>query len=70
MYEYTNTNTGVNKKDLLYPELSYKIIGILFEIYNEFGPGYREKHYENTVEVLLKEAGLKYKKTTYGSVVF
>jgi len=26
----------------IYEELSYKITGALFEVYNELGPGYRE----------------------------
>lgn len=35
--------------DLIYPELSYKIIGIMFEVYNELGPGYQEKHYQKAI---------------------
>jgi len=35
----------LRREDLLYPELSYQIIGILFEVYNKLGPGYQEKYY-------------------------
>ena len=52
---------GNHIDDLLYPELSYTIIGILFDVYNEIGPGYRESHYENSVAHGFDIAGLKYK---------
>jgi len=38
-----------NKRKLLYPELSYKIVGILFDIYNELGGGYQEKYYQRAI---------------------
>jgi GxxExxY protein len=56
--------------EVLYPELSYKLVGILFEVYNELGPGHREKYYENAVEVALNKAELNYKKQLYFPVTF
>lgn len=38
-----NTGGNVYKKDLLYPELSYKITGALFRTHNEIGRYGREK---------------------------
>lgn len=49
------------RTDLIYPELSYKIIGILFDVYNQLGYGYQEKYYEKAVATSLKLAGLNYK---------
>ena len=37
------------KEKLLYKELSYEIVGILFEVYNELGYGYKEKYYERAI---------------------
>jgi hypothetical protein len=31
---------------VLYKELSYKIVRILFDVYNDLGYGYQEKYYE------------------------
>ena len=31
---------------LIYPELSYKIVGVLFEVYNGIGGGFQEKYYQ------------------------
>ena len=40
---------------VLYPELSYKIVGILFEVHNELGRFCREKQYSELVAKKLKE---------------
>ncbi|MBX4181658.1 GxxExxY protein [Candidatus Parcubacteria bacterium] len=47
---------------VLYPELSYKITGILFEIHNSLGRYCREKQYGDALEQLLKEAKIDYKR--------
>lgn len=49
------------RKDLLYPDLSYKIIGVLFDVYNDLGYGYQEKYYEKAIAKAFEQAGLKYK---------
>jgi hypothetical protein len=33
-------------EDVVYPELSYKLMGIAFEIHNILGPGFSENIYE------------------------
>lgn len=48
------------KTKVVYPELSYRIVGCLFEVYNTFGPNHREKYYQNAVAVELKNARLKF----------
>lgn len=48
----------IKRKDLVYPELSYKIVGILFDVYNELGYGFQEKHYQRAVTKALKDKEL------------
>jgi GxxExxY protein len=43
-------------------ELSYKLVGLLFDIHNKLGGEYQEKYYTRAVEEKLKEADLRYKK--------
>ncbi|TSC96644.1 MAG: hypothetical protein Athens071426_19 [Parcubacteria group bacterium Athens0714_26] len=52
----------VYKADLLYPELCYRIIGIVFDIFYKVGYGFTEKQYGKAIEIALKETGLDYKK--------
>lgn len=47
--------------DLLYPKLSYQLIGILFDVYNKLGYGYQEKYYQKAISSRLKECGLTFK---------
>jgi len=47
---------------LIYPELSYKIVGILFRVHSQLGGKYQEKYYQRAVEVGLRETGLSYEK--------
>ena len=56
-----NSSDKKIRTDLIYPELSYKIIGILFEVYNNLGPGYQEKHYERAIALSFQEKGIIFK---------
>ncbi len=51
-----------NKTDLIYPQLSYLLMGILFEVHNKLGTKYQEKHYQRAVEIKLKQLKLPYQK--------
>ena len=50
----------LKRKDLLYPELSYKVIGILFDAYNTMGYKYQERYYQRAIANLFEEVGLHY----------
>jgi GxxExxY protein len=44
---------------LLHPELTEKIIGIYYDVYNEVGHGFLESVYRNCMELSLGQAGLR-----------
>lgn len=46
---------------LIYKDLSYQIVGILYKVYNELGGGYQEKYYQRAVSLELKKENLNYK---------
>jgi GxxExxY protein len=48
-----------NKK-IIYPELSYKITGLLFNVHNELGKYGKEKQYGDLLEQKFKEANLDF----------
>jgi GxxExxY protein len=58
------------RKDLLYPELSFQIIGILFDVYNTIRYGFLEKVYQKAIAQALKISGLKYKEQVYAPIVY
>jgi hypothetical protein len=44
---------GQNTEKVIYKELSYKITGIMFDVYNDSRYGYQEKYYERAIEKYL-----------------
>ncbi|PIR89725.1 GxxExxY protein [bacterium (Candidatus Gribaldobacteria) CG07_land_8_20_14_0_80_33_18] len=58
------------RKDLIYPELSYTLIGVLFDVYNHLGPGHKEKYYQKAVAIALKDINLLFKEQLYSPVIF
>jgi GxxExxY protein len=60
----------LKRQDLIYPELSYQIIGILFEVYNQLGSGYHEKYYQKAVALQLKENKVSFKEQVYTPLIF
>lgn len=53
---------------LLYKDLTEKIIGYIFQIYNEIGYGFREKAYQHALAYRLEKDKIPYKKEDYGVV--
>lgn len=69
-----NNDSGLKpelkRKDLIYPELSYQIIGILFEIFKQLGSGYQEKYYQRAIAIEFKRCGLKYKEQVSAPLMY
>jgi len=51
-----------DEKKIVYPKLSYKIIGIAYEVFNEIGFGKEEKYYQRAFEIVLKDKKLRYER--------
>jgi len=48
------------KTKVLFPELSYKIVGILYGCFNRLGGGLQERNYQSLTKDELKKSGLKF----------
>lgn len=46
---------------MIYPELSYKLVGLLFEVQNQLEKGFREKTYQEAISHILKENKIPFK---------
>jgi len=52
----------MNTNKLIYPDLSYTVVGICFAAHNELGQYAREKQYGDLVERMLKESKILFKR--------
>ena len=55
---------------LVYPELSYQIMGMLFDIHNRLGVSFEEKYYHRALEQLLSKNGLQFNKELQANISF
>ena|SRR5215467_4861640 len=46
------------RSKLLHPDLTEKIIGVYYDVYNEIGHGFLETVYRNAMQIALTDAGL------------
>ena len=47
--------------ELIEKDLSYKIVGILFDVYNALGGGYQEKYYQRAIMNELRRRGIGFR---------
>jgi len=48
-------------KKFLYKDLSYRLVGCFYEVYNELGPAHKEQVYHEALIIALEEARIVFK---------
>jgi len=56
--------------DLLYGDLTYKVIGLGMKVHSTLGHGYLEKVYENSLMVLFRKSGIHAEQQVPIKVIF
>jgi len=46
--------------ELIHGELSYKLIGLLYKVYNIMGSGLQEKYYQKAIAQVLRKEGIPF----------
>ncbi len=62
--------TLVKNKNIVFPELSYKIIGCAFDVFNEIGGGHKEIVYQKALEISLRTKQMMFSQQVYYPVTF
>lgn len=60
----------LKRKDLVYPELCYQIIGILFAVWTEMSFGYKEKIYQNAIAHAFEQSNIKFRRELPAKIQF
>jgi GxxExxY protein len=58
------------RDDLVYKDECYKIIGLIFEVFNNLGYGYKEKIYQKAIAETFKQNKIDFKEQLRAKVVF
>jgi len=58
--ENKNKKPTLRRQDIIYPELSYRINGVLFDVFKEVGPGLQEKYYQRAIAQGLQERSIQF----------
>lgn len=45
---------------MVYPDLSFEVVGVLFEVFKNEGTGFLEKHYQRAVAEEFRNAGIEF----------
>jgi len=62
--EHPNNERRTGQK-LIYPELSYKVVGLIYKVNDEIGFGQSEKVYCDALSKLLEKNGVSFKRELY-----
>ena len=60
----------LRRDDLVYPELSYLVMGCAFDVYNELGFGHHERYYQRAFAVSLLAKSIPYREQVYSPLKF
>ncbi len=50
--------TEIKNPDLLYPELSYKVVGAIYEVWKKLGSAFKESIYQNALKEEFKNRNI------------
>ena len=55
----------MDNNKVIYPVLSYKVVGCLFDVYKNLGGNHKEKFYQNALKEEFKIKGIKFKEQVF-----
>jgi GxxExxY protein len=56
--------------NVIYAELSYRIMEMIFEVHNQLGPGFSEELYERAVVIELKQRNIPFERQKVVPVLY
>ncbi len=62
--------TELKRKDLLFPELSFQIVGCAFEVHNAIGFGFKEDIYQKALALSFKDKQLEFNEQLVHQIKF
>lgn len=58
------------RDDLIYKEECYKLVGLIFEVFNNLGYGYKESSYQKAIAEIFRQNNIEFKEQLRAKVKF
>jgi len=58
------------RKNIIYAEECYKIMGLIFDVFSDCGFGHKEKFYQKAIAEIFKENKIEFKEQVKAKIVF
>jgi GxxExxY protein len=58
------------RKNIVYPNETYEIIGMMYDVWDEFGYGHKEKFYQKAIAEIFREKQKKFREQLRAKVNF
>jgi len=55
---------------ILFPELSYQVMGAVFQVFKELKYGFQEKYYHRALATILRNLGIAFRQEVYHPILF
>ena len=50
----------LKRSDIIFPELSYKLVGVLYSVHSQMGHGFLERYYQKAIAAELAKNNIKF----------
>ena len=55
-------NKRIKTNKIVYPELSFRVMSVLFKVHNHLGRNFQEKYYQRAIEIEFKQQDIPFEK--------
>ncbi len=62
--------SDLKMEKVVYKKESYDIVGCCFEVFNQIGPGHREKTYQKALEEIFRQKNIYFESQFYAPITF
>jgi GxxExxY protein len=59
----------LKESKIIHPELSYKLVGVLFNVHKEMGYGFLERYYQKAIGAELKKNNIGFKEQVKAELI-
>ena len=60
----------LRRSDLIEPQMSYKIVGVVLDVFHELGPGLKEAVYQKAISQTFRKQNIPFRQQVYSPIMY